>query len=90
MSEAKRSEFVSSVRGNLIVAKALAYAIDAIDSLPPEKQERSDRNDMCHVLTTVFGQWTDIVKQSVEHHTGRTLDLTDYKLPKLKSVRSWR
>lgn len=81
MSEQKRQEFVSSVRGTYIVAKALAYAIAAIDALPREKQEASDRDDMVHILTQTkaFGQFKDIVVRDVAHHMGRAPDMTDHK-----------
>lgn len=81
MSDERRREFVNSVRGTLIVAKALAYAIATIDALPPDKQEASDRDDMVHILTgtKAFGQFKDVAVRSVEYYLGRKPDLTDHK-----------
>lgn len=43
-------------RDGFIVAKALAYAITAIEQLPSRWQERSDCNDMRAILNAWFGQ----------------------------------
>jgi hypothetical protein len=69
------------MRDRYITAKALAYAIAAIDSLPPERQEWSDRNDMVELLCR---QMPDPVQRealalSVQGHFGRPPDLTDWK-----------
>ncbi len=70
---------INSIRAHLVIAKALAYAVAMIDSLPSEKQEWSDRQDMVDILKTHFTMWGPFVAQSVEFHTGHKPDLTDYK-----------
>jgi hypothetical protein len=42
-------------RDGYIVAKALAYAIDAIEAQPRRWQEWSDCQDMKAILATIFG-----------------------------------
>lgn len=71
--------FINSTRGHLVLAKALGYAMDAIDQLPQERQEWSDRQDMAFLLNEVFGQFKDMVEQTVKAHTGRKLDSADHK-----------
>ncbi len=68
-------------RDDLNVAKALAYAIAFMDSLPEEKLERSDRDDM---VTLIYAAVPDPVERerltrSVEAHTGALPDLTDWR-----------
>jgi hypothetical protein len=41
-------------RDGYIVAKALAYAIEIIESLPEERQEASDREDMIAIRDAMF------------------------------------
>lgn len=62
-------------RDDFIQAKALAYAILAIQALPEEKRERSDMTDMCRILRSA--SLSSLVCQilSAEMHTGRILDL---------------
>jgi hypothetical protein len=68
-------------RDGLIVAKALAYAIAFIDSLPEEKQERSDRADMVALLHAAVSDpvQRERLARSVEANTGVLPDLTDWK-----------
>jgi hypothetical protein len=40
-------------RDGLIIAKALAYAIEAISALPPWRQEASDMSDMKRLLDAI-------------------------------------
>lgn len=79
MQEPDAKEFINSVRGNLVIAKALAYAMHTIDQLPTEKQEWSDRQDMAFILNNALGQFADLAAKAVEHHTGKALDMTDHK-----------
>ena len=80
MAEAQeKPQLINTVRGNLMIAKALAYAIAAIDALPDNMKEASDRDDMVHILTTNFPQWMPLVAASVQCHTSRCPDLKDYK-----------
>lgn len=76
------NQFAASIRGQLVIAKALAYAMHTIDSLPPEKQEWSDRQDMACILSEVYTNWVSIAAQAVEFHTGNPVDLVDHKLDK--------
>lgn len=70
---------LNSIRTQLVIAKALAYAVVMIDSLPEKKQEWSDRQDMVNILLNHFAMWVPIVAHDVEFHTGTKPDLTDYK-----------
>jgi hypothetical protein len=72
------------MRDHYITAKALAYAIAAIDSLPPERQEWSDRNDMVELLhRMVPGEiQREALALGVEGHFGRPPDLTNWKQEK--------
>jgi hypothetical protein len=66
-------------RDSYILAKALAYAVACIDSLPREKQEVSDRDDMA-VLFNACPEWErGCALQDVERHTGRMPDMIDRK-----------
>ncbi len=69
-------------RDGLIVAKALAYAIAFMDSLPEEKQERSDRCDMVALLHAAVSDpiQRERLARGVEVHTGVLPDLTDWKV----------
>ena len=69
-------------RDDLIVAKALAYAIAFMDSLPEEKQERSDRADMVALLHAAVSDpvQRERLARGVEVHTGELPDLTDWKV----------
>ena len=71
--------FVNSIRGRLMVAKALAYAIGTIETLPLERQEWSDAQDMKFILNECFAEWATHVADAVEHHTGKRPDLIDGK-----------
>ena len=75
----KAQKFALGLRGQLIMAKALAYAMSAIDALPVERQEWSDRQDMAYMLGECFSAFAEMAAQSVAHHTGKPLDITDYK-----------
>ena len=68
-------------RDGYIMAKALAYAIAYIDSLPEEKREASDRNDMVALLNDNVPDPTERewLARGVEAHTGVLPDLTDWK-----------
>jgi hypothetical protein len=59
-------------RDNIIIAKALAYAITTIDSLPRVRQEGSDRDDMLDLLSAMVpdeAQRSEIM-QGARRHMG--------------------
>lgn len=64
-------------RDGYIITKALAYAIAHIQSLPFEKQERSDMMDMCRILLAAEDQTIALQIYDVIRHTGSTPDLWD-------------
>jgi hypothetical protein len=83
MSDTKNQDMdPNSTRGMYVIAKALAYALYAIDSLPPERQERSDRSDMASILLTTFAGLAPTVVHSAEFHTQTQIDVTDHKTGK--------
>jgi hypothetical protein len=41
-------------RDGFIIARALAYAIEAIDRLPQERRAMSDRDDMEQILSSMY------------------------------------
>jgi hypothetical protein len=55
------------IREDLIIAKALAYAILTIESLPPRWQEWSDKEDM-KVLLERAEVFKDFVMSEAKHH----------------------
>jgi hypothetical protein len=59
-----------NMRENLVLAKALAYAITTIGMLPLHLQEASDRLDMITVLDKLYGTtpWKGLGIQSANHH----------------------
>lgn len=70
----------NSIRGRLVLAKAIAYALSAIDLLPKNRQEWSDRQDMANILLTSFDPGLAVMAvQSAEAHTAITIDVTDHK-----------
>ncbi|MBZ9939436.1 hypothetical protein LB518_24330 [Mesorhizobium sp. BR1-1-16] len=71
---APQSESVTG-RDGYVLAKALLYAIDAIQHLPREMQERSDMVDMCALARAVHGGGLADALIFVEAHTGREIDL---------------
>jgi hypothetical protein len=73
----------NSLRGNLVMAKAIAYALHYIDSLPSERQEWSDRQDMCNIMLHCLPEsLVHMAVVSVEHHTQSVVDVTDHKTDK--------
>jgi hypothetical protein len=59
----------SHFRDNFILAKALAYAIEAIESLPKNRQEWSDCQDMKAILVALFDDsLIGIVTYDARHH----------------------
>ena len=68
-------------RDRLIIAKALVYAIAAIDRVPDEQREWSDRCDMVKLLFTLVPDpmQREVMARAVESHTGTLPDLTDWK-----------
>ncbi len=51
-----------------VMAKALAYAIKTIESMPQRWQEWSDKEDMKIILHQYFPVFENMVQQSAEHH----------------------
>jgi hypothetical protein len=71
---AAESQACSSITGRegQILVKALAYAIEAIERLPPQWQEASDRRDMLALLTAlVGGEWADHWRTIARGHLER-------------------
>lgn len=50
----KAAEFAASLRGQLIIGQALAYAIKYIKTLPENEQEISNMNDMEYLGKELF------------------------------------
>ena len=71
----------NSQRGRLVLAKALAYAISAIDLLPRNRQEWSDRQDMANLLLNAPGiaNWALNAVRDAEAHTQIEVDVFDHK-----------
>jgi hypothetical protein len=63
-------------RDGYVTAKALAYAIAYIDSLPEKQREASDRDDMRRILVAkVSSSNLKLLCDTVEKHTGRRPDI---------------
>lgn len=63
-------------RSSLISAKALAYAIGQIQSLPNHRQEHGDMSDMCRALRACHGgKMLAHLVASVECHTGNPVNI---------------
>lgn len=60
-------------RDSYIVAKALAYAIEAIEALPPEWQEGGDQGDIKKLLDRMVSEDADLaeVQRSARNHLTR-------------------
>lgn len=52
--------FVESMRGLYVLGKALGIAIEKIESLPFELQDREDLDDMRFIRRNVCGSFTDV------------------------------
>lgn len=71
-------------RSKLVIAKALAYAIDAIEHLPPRWREVSDAADMRRILDGIGPPFSLIATKSMEHHiNGAMEDLAQGELAKM-------
>jgi ketosteroid isomerase-like protein len=57
-----------NLRRTLIIAKALAYAIETIKALPSLWQEASDAEDMRAILEEMGQPWVYLATQSAKHH----------------------
>ena len=66
-------------RDGFIITKALAYAITMIDSLPAEKQEWSDRQDMVAIMKSNLFAPSAVICSAI--HTGFITDFVDMKRP---------
>ena len=62
------SSDIASLRETLVMAKALAYAIQVIEVLPKRWQEWSDKEDMKVILHERFPMWEQLATQSAVHH----------------------
>lgn len=61
---------IKDLRSQLVMAKALAYAIRVIESLPVEWREESDKEDM-KVLLSQFSVFAGIATNSANWHLDR-------------------
>jgi hypothetical protein len=57
-----------TIRESYVTAKALAYAIKTIESLPVKWQEWSDAQDMKRVLHEYFPVWETLVTNDANRH----------------------
>lgn len=64
-------ERVVTMRELYILAKALAYAIRAIEHLPARLQEFSDKEDMKRILHDDFAMFEEVVTQCADSHLRR-------------------
>ncbi len=65
-------------RDGYIVAKALAYAIEAIDQLPEERREEGDQADMKRLLDQMVSsdrRLAELVRGVRAHMTGEGWEL---------------
>ena len=68
-------------RDGFIIAKALAYAIVAIDQLPEKRQEYSDQQDMRALLQYCAGDSAEFHMVNARSHIeGRSLEVVDGQL----------
>jgi predicted ATP-grasp superfamily ATP-dependent carboligase len=69
-TKTRKTEFGSVTgRDGYILAQALAYAIEVIGSLPEDRQERSNREDMKKIFEAMFSeQMREIVTYSARCH----------------------
>jgi hypothetical protein len=78
-----------TARDNFIIAKALAYAIEIIESLPQERQEQSDKEDMKRLLRTHSATTRLLARHSARLHLfqeTRDMFFKAFGLDPLKSV----
>ena len=67
-------------RAQHILAKALCYAVAAMDSLPEQKRTASDRDDIVALILANFSEsQREIYMAEVERNTGHAPDMTDWK-----------
>ncbi|MFK4256446.1 hypothetical protein [Agrobacterium tumefaciens] len=62
-------------RDGAVKAKALLYAISTIQSLPVERQERSDMCDMCAIARTIDPASLAKLIFDTQAHTGTKIDI---------------
>lgn len=63
-------------RDDYITAQALVYAIAHIQSLPEERQDRSNMLDMCELVRATYeAESLACIVATVEHHTEMHIDL---------------
>jgi hypothetical protein len=74
-------------RDRYIAEKALAYAIAAIDALPENRREQSDRDDMVLLLHAITSRTDrDHLRATIKFHMDREID---FQLP-ARTVRRGR
>jgi hypothetical protein len=68
-------------RDAYILGEALAHAIAAIDSLPPDRRPESNRDDMVALFHAIAPdeRTRELHAETVERRTGHAPDLTDWK-----------
>jgi len=66
---------MDTLRKQLIMAKALAYAIETIQKLPPRWQEASDCADMKILLDDMHPRWKHLAVASARHHLSAAKDV---------------
>lgn len=59
---------INNMRAQLVMAKALAYAIRVIENLPVRWQEQSDKEDMKKLLAEEFGVFVSIATEAARYH----------------------
>jgi hypothetical protein len=65
-------------RDGPVIAKALAYAIEAIGRLPDRWQEKSDREDMLKLLNAVSGDIGDMFRFAARYRLDRGMNDEDH------------
>lgn len=68
-------------RDSYILTKALMYAVAAIDALPADQQESSDRDDMVQLLIARMPDPVEreALARTIQAHTGISPDITNWK-----------
>lgn len=67
-------------RAQHILAKALCYAVAAMDRLPEQRRAASDRDDIVALILANFGEsQREMYMAEVERNTGHAPDMTDWK-----------
>jgi len=59
-------QLAQSIRGRLIIGKALAYAITAMEKLHPEFKEYSDIQDMKFIGENLFAPFFQLYSENIK------------------------